>query len=182
MSKITIITGSPRKNSNSGQMATWFAEEATRLGAEVTTFDAVKLNLDGCHACNACFKGEHACAFEHAFDPIAESVLASDLIVFAVPVYYFSMPGQAKNILDHFYSFIVGGKDHGKKTVIALGTSGQPVETNVFEGVTVVLKKTSQMVGWSYDELAFGNMNEPGAILATDAEQQVKAMVQKYIG
>lgn len=49
------------------------------------------------------YKAGHACAFEHGFDPIAESVLASDTIVFAVPVYYFAMPGQAKNILDHFY-------------------------------------------------------------------------------
>lgn len=54
MSKITIITASPRKDGNSLQMAKWFTEEAERLGAEVTTFDAIKLNLDGCHACNAC--------------------------------------------------------------------------------------------------------------------------------
>lgn len=33
MSKITIITASPRKDGNSLQMAGWFAEEAERLGA-----------------------------------------------------------------------------------------------------------------------------------------------------
>ena len=96
MSKITIITASPRKEGNSLKMAQWFKEEAECLGAEVTTFDAIKLNLDGCHACNACYKTGHACAFEHGFNPIAESVLASETIVFVVPVYYFAMPGQAK--------------------------------------------------------------------------------------
>lgn len=35
MSKITIITASPRKDSNSMQLAQWFQEEAERLGAEV---------------------------------------------------------------------------------------------------------------------------------------------------
>lgn len=180
MSKITIITASPRKDGNSLQMAKWFTEEAERLGAEVTTFDAIKLNLDGCHACNACYKAGHACAFEHGFDPIAESVLASDTIVFAVPVYYFAMPGQAKNILDHFYSFFVGGKETGKKTILAIGTSGQGNESNVWEGVRVILKKSAEFVGWDYDELFYGNMNVAGAINDTDAEQKVKALAQKF--
>ncbi len=180
MSKITIITASPRKDSNSNQMALWFQEEAERIGAEVVTFDAIKLNLDGCHACNTCYKSGHACSFEHGFDPIAEAVLASETIVFAVPVYYFAMPGQAKNVLDHFYSFLVSGKDLGKKTILALGTSGQAVETDVFEGVRVILKKSASFVGWDYEELSFGNMNVPGAILETDAEQKVKALAQKY--
>lgn len=180
MSKITIITASPRREGNSLQMAKWFAEEAECLGAEVKTFDAIHLSLDGCHACNACYKTGHACAIVHGFDPIAESVLASDTIVFAVPVYFFAIPGQAKNILDHFYSFLVGGKDLGNKTLLALGTSGQPVETDVFEGVRVILKKSANMVGWDYEELLYGNMNVPGAINDTDAEQKVKALAQKY--
>lgn len=159
----------------------WFAEEAERLGGEVATFDAIDMKLDGCHACNTCYSAGHACSFVHGFDAIAESVLASDTIVFAVPVYFFSMPGQAKNILDHFYSFLVGGKTLGKKTIIALGSSGQPVESNVFEGVTVALKKSAGLLGWDYEELSYGNMNEPGAILTTDAEQKVKALAQKYV-
>lgn len=162
-------------------MAKWFTEEAERIGAEVTPFDAIKLNLDGCHACNACYKTSHACAFEHGFVPIAESVLASDTIAFAVPVYYFAMPGQAKNILDHFCSFLVGGIELGKKTILAMGTSGQSVESNVWEDVRVILKKSTEFVNWDYKELSYGNMNVPGAINDTDAEQKVKALAQKYV-
>lgn len=181
MSKITIITGSPRKDSNSNKMAQWFKDEAEKLGAEVSTFDAIKLSLDGCHACNGCYKSGHACAFVNEFDPIAESVLASDTLVFAVPVYFFSMPGQVKNILDHFYSFLVGGKALGKKTILALGTSGQPVESDVWEGVRVILTKTAGMLGWDYEELSYGNMNVPGAINETDAEQKIKTLAQKLV-
>ena len=181
MSKISIITASPRKDGNSLQMAKWFTEEAERLGAEVTTFDAIKLNLDGCHACNACYKTGHACAFVHDFDPIAESVLASDTIVFAVPVYYFAMPGQAKNILDHFYSFLVSGKSLAKKNMLAIGTSGSPVDSDVWEGVRVILKKTAGMCGMNYEELSYGGMNVPGTINDTDAEEKVKALAQKYV-
>ena len=181
MSKITIITASPRQDGNTLQMAKWFTEEAEQLGAEVTTFDAIKLNLDGCHACNACYGAGHACAFEHGFDSIADSVLASDTIVFAVPVYYFAMPGQAKNILDHFYSFLVSGKSLAQKTMLAIGTSGSPVESNVWEGVRVILKKTADMSDMTYDEFTYGCMNVPGAIKDTDAQEKVKALAQKYV-
>ncbi|MCQ2239805.1 MAG: flavodoxin family protein [Bacteroidaceae bacterium] len=181
MSKITLITASARKNGNSNQMANWFTEEAKTLGAEVTAFDAVKLNLDGCHFCNACFKNNHVCAFEYGFDPIAEAVMDSEILVFAMPVYFFSMPGQMKNILDHFYSFLVGGKSMGKKTIVAMGTSGQPVDSNVWEGVTAILSKTAGMMGWDYEELTYGVMNNPGAILDTDAEEKVKALAQKLL-
>ena len=181
MSKITIITASPRQGGNTHQMTKWFTEEAEHLGAEVTTFDAIKLDLDGCHACNACYGTGHACAFEHGFDPVVESVLASDVIVFAVPVYFFAIPGQSKNILDHFYSFLVCGKSLAKKAMLAIGTSGSPVECNVWEGVRVILKKTADMCGMSYDELTYGGMNVPGAINDTDAEEKVKALLQQYV-
>ena len=75
---------------------------------------------------------------------------------------------------------MVGGKDTGKKTILALGTSGQPVESNVFESVRVILKKSAEFVGWDYEELSYGNMNVSGAINETDAEQRVKALAQKY--
>lgn len=90
------------------------------------------------------------------------------------------MPGQAKNILDHFYSFFVSGKETGKKTILAIGTSGQGNESNVWEGVRVILMKSAEFVGWDYDELFYGNMNVPGAINDTDAEQKVKALAQKF--
>ena len=180
MSKITVITASPRQNGNSQQMAKWFIDEAERLGAEVATFDAIGLSLDGCHACNTCYNTGHACSFVHGFDPIAEAVLESETIVFAVPVYFFSMPGQAKNILDHFYSFLVSGKSLAKKNMLAIGTSGSPVDSDVWEGVRVILKKTAGMCGMNYEELSYGGMNVPGAINDTDAEQKVKALAQKY--
>ena len=179
MQKVTLITASPRKKGNSNKMAAWFKEEAEKHGATVTTFDAVALKLDGCHACNACYKNGHACAFEHGFDPIAESILESDTIVFTIPVYWFSMPGQVKNIIDHLYALFVGGKDFGKKHMVVLGTMGQPVATNVFEGVTVAMKKSAEFVGWTYEELCYGEMNAPDAILNTDAKEQIAKIVER---
>lgn len=180
MSKITIITGSPRHKGNTNIMAEAFIEAAENAGATVTRFDACKINMVGCRACNACYKNGHACTFEHGFDPIAESILESDTIVFTMPVYWFTVPGQIKSIIDHLYALMVGGKSLKGKHMLVLGTMGQPTESNIFEGVTIGMKRSADFVGMTYEELYYGGMNEPGAIRNTDALEKIKALAEKY--
>lgn len=179
MKKITVITGSPRRKGNSNALAEAFIESAEKAGNKVTRFDACKLNIIGCRACNGCYSNGHACVFEHDFDAVAESVLAADVVVFTLPVYWFSVPGQIKSIIDHFYAFMVGGKETKGKHCIVLGTSGQPVSAGIFEGVTDTMKKSADFLGWTYEEHFFGKMNEIGAIVKTDALEQVKALAEK---
>lgn len=176
MKKITVITGSPRRKGNSTALAETFIESAKKTGAEVLQFDACKLNITGCRACNGCYKNGHACVFEHDFDAVAEAILASDTVVFTMPVYWFSIPGQIKSLIDHFYAFMVGGKDIKGKHCIVLATSGQSVESGVYEGITAAMKKSADFIGWTYEEHFFGNMNEPGAIAQTDAIKEVQTL------
>lgn len=181
MKRVTVITGSPRKHGNSNALADAFIKAAEENGAEVSRFDACEMNIIGCRACNGCYKNGHACAFEHSFDAVAESILASDTVVFTMPVYWFSIPGQIKSIIDHFYAFMIGGKSDmlkGKHCIV-LTTSGQPVSSGVEEGITDGMKKSANFLGWTYEEHTFGEMNVPGAIANTDAIVQVQALAKK---
>ena len=54
--KIVVITGSPRKNGNSLAMTKAFINAAKERGHSITVFDATSLNVDGCNACETCFK------------------------------------------------------------------------------------------------------------------------------
>lgn len=181
MNKITVITGSPRVKGNTNTMVEAFANAAQAAGATVARFDAAKLNMAGCRACMACYKTGHACAFEHGFDPIAESVLASDVVVFAIPLYWFSIPGQIKSVIDHLFAPFAGGKTELRnKTCLVLGTMGQPLETGLYEGVTVAMKNCCKFLNWEYNELVYGGMNEPGAIRNTDAIAKVEELARKY--
>ena len=56
---------------------------------------------------------------------------------------------------------------------------GQPVATNVSEGVTVAMKKSAEFVGWTYEELCYGEMNDPDAILNTDAKEQIAKIAER---
>lgn len=96
--KITVITGSPRKNGNSFAMTESFIKEAEKLGHSIQRFDAAFMKIGGCHACNTCFKTGKACSFDDDFNVIAPAILDSDAIVFSAPVYWYSIPAQIKGV------------------------------------------------------------------------------------
>ncbi len=180
MSKIVVITGSPRVQGNSNLMASAFIDAAEKAGANVKRFDACQMNLVGCRACGGCYKTGHACAFEHAYDSVADAILEADTVVYTIPVYYFGIPAQIKSLIDHMFCFMMGGKNIKGKKCLVMGTSGQPVENGIFEGVTAAMKRSCNFIGWSYEEYFVGSMNEPGAIQKTDALTRVAELAQKY--
>lgn len=115
--KIVVITGSPRKNGNSFAMTEAFIKAAETKGHTVTRFDAAMRKLDGCHACETCYKTGKACSFDDDFNTLAPSILEADAVVFTMPVYWYSIPAQIKCVIDRLFSFVVGGKDISGKTV-----------------------------------------------------------------
>lgn len=110
--KIVVITGSPRENGNSIAMTDAFIRAAKEKGHRVMRFDAAKMNVGGCQACETCYKTGKACSFDDDFNLIAPAVLDADVIVFSMPVYWYSIPAQIKAVIDKLYSFCVAGKDH----------------------------------------------------------------------
>ena len=98
--KIVVITGSPRKNGNSFAMTEAFIQAAEEKGHSVTRFDAAAMNVGGCHACETCYKSGKACSFDDDFNTIAPAILEADAVVFAMPVYWYSIPAQIKAVTD----------------------------------------------------------------------------------
>ena len=52
--KIVVITGSPRKKGNSFAMTDAFIRAAEEKGHTVTRFDAARMKIGGCQACETC--------------------------------------------------------------------------------------------------------------------------------
>lgn len=94
--KITVITGSPRKQGNSFAMTDAFIRSAEQRGHTVQRFDAAFLKIGGCHACMTCYKTGKACSFDDDFNRITPAILESDAVVFTMPVYWYSIPAQIK--------------------------------------------------------------------------------------
>ena len=102
--KITVITGSPRKNGTSNYMADEFIRGAKENGHEIYRFDSAYSDIRNCIGCNACSMGSKPCIHKDDFVELREHLLNSDVIVFATPMYYFGMSSTLKKVIDRFYS------------------------------------------------------------------------------
>ena len=172
--KIVVITGSPRKHGNSFAMT-----EAFIKADIVTRFDAAMKNVGGCHACETCFKTGKACSFDDDFNSIAPVILEADAVVFATPVYWYSIPAQIKGVIDKLFSFCVAGKDiEGKEC--ALITCCEENDLSVMDGVRIPVERSAALLKWNM----VGEVLIPGVLNAekkkkTDGCKQAAALVEK---
>lgn len=100
MSKnVLIISSSPRKGGNSETLAASFAKGAEEAGHKVETVSLREKNYGFCKGCLACLKVGHCVINDDAVE-IAARMHDADVLVFATPVYYYSVSGQLKTMLD----------------------------------------------------------------------------------
>ena len=100
MSKhVLIINSSPRKGGNSETLAASFAKGAEEAGHKVETVYLREKNYGFCKGCLACLKLGH-CVIDDDAVAIAARMHDADVLVFATPVYYYSVSGQLKTMLD----------------------------------------------------------------------------------
>ncbi len=104
--KALLLNGSPRKGN------TYTALEALKRGLaninelEICEINATNMAVSSCIACECCRNGDNVlkCVFDDDTNAVMEAVLDADLLVFAMPVYWWGIPAQLKLIVDKFYS------------------------------------------------------------------------------
>ena len=132
----------------------------------MTRFDAAMMNVGGCHACETCFKSGKACSFDDDFNTIAPHILEADDIVIAMPVYWYSIPGQIKNVIDKIYSFCVAGKDVAGKGC-GLIACCEEEDMTVLDGVRMPLERSAALLKWHM----IGEVLIPGVLNTGDIEK-----------
>ena len=96
---VLIISSSPRKGGNSETLASVFAKGAEESGHTVETVYLREKNYGFCKGCLACQKLGYCVVKDDAVE-IAAKMHDADVLVFATPVYYYSVSGQLKTMLD----------------------------------------------------------------------------------
>lgn len=101
--KIVVLTGSPHKNGTSNTLVNEFIRGAEENGHTIKRFDTPFLRIHPCIGCDHCGMNG-PCAFQDDMPKILDTILESDMIVFATPIYYFGFSAQIKSAIDRFYS------------------------------------------------------------------------------
>ncbi|MGI6204049.1 MAG: flavodoxin family protein [Anaerovoracaceae bacterium] len=177
---VLILTGSPRRNGNSSALAASFSGAAERCGHNVKTIDAVELGALGCRGCGACYKTGKPCAFDNPFNDIADDILAADVLVFSMPVYWYTIASQIKAVIDNLYCLYHGKRDElpGKQFVL-LCTAGED-EPTIFDGVLFACRRTAALCGWDwFGEVLVGGVYDEGEIGGTDGPEKAEALAEK---
>ena len=101
MKKILIIT-SGRANGNTARLCEAFAKGAQEAGHQVETVSLIQLKVGGCLGCNACRYGK-PCVQKDDFAGLIPKIEEADLLVFASPLYYWTITARLKAFIERLY-------------------------------------------------------------------------------
>jgi multimeric flavodoxin WrbA len=169
---IIAIISSPRKNGNSTLLARKIADGAKAAGARVQTVNLHTIHIKPCTACDKCHAADDTfCVIKDDMQKLYAKILASDGIIYASPVYWFTVSAQMKLFMDRCYA--LGGPSgyglKGKKMAVALSYG----DNDPFRSGAVNALRTFQDA-FAYVEAPFvgsvyGTGLEPGDILKNKA-------------
>jgi len=103
--KILGILGSSRKNGNTDILLSLALEEAQKNDVQITRVSLGDRTIAPCNGCQKCHK-TGKCVIKDDMDGLYKEMLESDGIIWATPVYFWSMTGQTKTALDRTYALL----------------------------------------------------------------------------
>ena len=122
--KILVLNGSPHVNGPTSDMVNAFIRGAKDAGHEAETVNVAHKRIRGCMACESCWEKERGvCVQKDDMQEIYKKILTCDMIVFASPIYYFTLSAQLQAAINRTYS--IGIPENVKKTAMIL-SSGSP--------------------------------------------------------
>ena len=168
MKKIVILNGAGKKNGNTATLIKAFREGAEAVGNTVTELYLQSMNIKGCMDCQGCARkpagDPQPCVQKDDMQQIYDAFNACDVVVFATPVYWFTISGQLKMAVDRLYAIQRNhGFDAAKKETVFLMTSGAPAEMNP---QPIAWYQTFEQMGWKSYGMALndaGTAKEIGA-------------------
>jgi multimeric flavodoxin WrbA len=143
--KFLILMGSPRLHGNTAELLKPFTAEIGECGGIYDYIPLAGKKISPCLGCYACqnVEGEYGCVQQDDMQEIVKSIIESDCIVFATPIYTWYCPTEMKALLDRhyglnkFYGSASGSLWKGKEVAI-IATHGydreygaEPFETGI---------------------------------------------------
>ena len=102
MKQILVVVGGGRPNGNTAQLVDAFIRGAEEAGHSVEKVSLLKTEVKGCLGCNACRYGK-PCVQKDGFNELAPKIKEADLIVFASPLYFWTISSKLKAFIERFY-------------------------------------------------------------------------------
>jgi multimeric flavodoxin WrbA len=141
--KVLVLSASPRKGGNSDLLCDQFVKGAQEAGAQAEKIFLGDQEINYCTGCGRCSNRSAGCSQKDDMGAILEKMIAAQVIVMATPVYFYTMSGQMKTLIDRTcarYTEITGKEFYF--IVAAADTNQENMERTLeeFRGFTACLE------------------------------------------
>ena len=102
MKNIVVVIGGGRPKGNTAQLVDAFVKGAEEAGHLVEKVSLLKTEVKGCLGCNACRYGKQ-CVQKDGFNELVPKIKGADLVVFASPLYFWTISSKLKAFIERFY-------------------------------------------------------------------------------
>ena len=158
--KILILNGSPTRDGNTVALVNAFKQGAEAKGHEVNVVNAAHRKVNGCMACEYCHSaGNGKCVQKDDMQEIYPLLQEADMIIFASPIYYFTMSAQLEAVIQRFYAINHPAK--AKYSALLLSS----YSPNVY---------TSSIAQYK-DMIAYMGMKDKGIVVADNSTNKTPA-------
>lgn len=173
---ILILKGSPREKGNSATLAEQLAAGAREAGAQVESIYLHGLDIRPCDACEEC-RATGVCILEDGMQGIYPKVIAADVLIFASPVYWFTISAQLKLCIDRWYSFQATSwrEFHGKQAAVILTYGDSDLYTSGGINAIHMYETMFRYLEMKLAGLVYGTTNEVG-----DVQKQPELIEKAY--
>lgn len=130
MANILILDGASRKNGNTAQLVKAFSEGAVSAGNHVREFYLQDMEIRGCLGCERCSrvkKGiDNPCVQNDDMAEIYKSFMTANVVVFASPLYFWTISGSLKTATDRLYAMLryLGYHEFPRRSVLLMTAGG----------------------------------------------------------
>jgi len=97
--KILVVSSSPRKGGNSDVLCDEFIRGAKDTGKDAEKLFLRDYKINYCTGCGVC-NNTHKCVQKDDMAVLLDKMVESDVIVFATPIYFYSVCAQLKTFID----------------------------------------------------------------------------------
>ena len=125
MKNILVLNGTPRKKGKTNKLVNAFLKGAENN--HIDHFHLYDMEIRGCRGCESCRRNDtnNPCVQEDDMNQIYDSYNRADVIVFASPIYFWTITGPLKTAVDRLYA-ILTAKGYGefRKESVLIMTAG----------------------------------------------------------
>jgi len=133
--QILGISGSPRSGNSDYLLEHALSAACEVAESECRSYSFRAKKMGPCIACGHCLREAGSCIVKDDFQELQELWLRADAVIYSVPVYHMSMPGQLKCFIDRLGNSMFGrythlyekGKEKLPKLLKAIGSIAQGI-------------------------------------------------------